>query len=348
MLRSLPGNERERPDFEVVLDMLGRLWTQGQALDWEAIHGGSRRSRVHLPTYPFERSRHWIEPAAASAGSARIEFVPSALPQETIAMQHQGASPAGEASQNASRAARVRNRTRCVARGPLRRGSQRGTRRRKLSRAWFRFALPGPRSPANSIAVRRKGDLPAASRRHPVRRALAELIAAQLPAEENPRAWLLSTATPEAARAPRPLRPRSKRSCSNSCRPCSNSCASSCRHSRTRRRRVPSPRPTKPTRRPRRATRATLKRGAQIRPSRFEAFRSRRPLATEFVAEQRAHIADLVARTTSRTAKSKRAYGAVPAGLGRPTRRGGVPQRMEGDGLSHHLRSREGFALVGR
>ena len=65
-------------------DDLGRRWVAGEALDWAARFGGERRSRVHLPTYPFEPQRFWVDPvrpavrpapaastaAAASAASA--------------------------------------------------------------------------------------------------------------------------------------------------------------------------------------------------------------------------------------------------------------------------------------
>jgi acyl transferase domain-containing protein len=33
-------------------------------LDWSAFHTDSRRRRVPLPTYPFERKRHWVDRAA--------------------------------------------------------------------------------------------------------------------------------------------------------------------------------------------------------------------------------------------------------------------------------------------
>lgn len=46
---------------------LGRLWTAGSRIDWSALHSGQKRRRVPLPTYPFERRRYWIEPAAVAA-----------------------------------------------------------------------------------------------------------------------------------------------------------------------------------------------------------------------------------------------------------------------------------------
>jgi len=50
-----------------VLAALGTLWAAGLAVDWKAFHDGERRRRVPLPTYPFERRRHWIEPARTAA-----------------------------------------------------------------------------------------------------------------------------------------------------------------------------------------------------------------------------------------------------------------------------------------
>jgi amino acid adenylation domain-containing protein len=44
------------------LESLGRLWLSGAAVDWSALHAGGRRRRVPLPTYPFQRQRHWIGP----------------------------------------------------------------------------------------------------------------------------------------------------------------------------------------------------------------------------------------------------------------------------------------------
>ena len=44
----------------------GQLWIAGAALDWEAVHGGAARRRIPLPTYPFERTRHWVDGVAPS------------------------------------------------------------------------------------------------------------------------------------------------------------------------------------------------------------------------------------------------------------------------------------------
>lgn len=55
-------------DVAAALTALGRLWTRGVRPDWTAFWAEERRLRVGLPTYPWERQRHWIDaPVAAAA-----------------------------------------------------------------------------------------------------------------------------------------------------------------------------------------------------------------------------------------------------------------------------------------
>jgi phthiocerol/phenolphthiocerol synthesis type-I polyketide synthase E len=55
---SLPGPGE--PEVAACYAAAGRLWVQGVALRPEA--GGGTARRVSLPGYPYERTRHWIEP----------------------------------------------------------------------------------------------------------------------------------------------------------------------------------------------------------------------------------------------------------------------------------------------
>jgi len=57
-------------DLDDLVAAVGRLWAAGTEIDWERFHGGARRYRVALPTYPFERRRYWIDPPAAGTSSA--------------------------------------------------------------------------------------------------------------------------------------------------------------------------------------------------------------------------------------------------------------------------------------
>lgn len=53
----------DRPDAEAaaLLQAQGRLWTSGVPVDARAATPAEGRRRVVLPTYPFERRRHWVE-----------------------------------------------------------------------------------------------------------------------------------------------------------------------------------------------------------------------------------------------------------------------------------------------
>ncbi len=66
------------------------LWVQGMPLDWSLLHGGARRRRLALPTYPFSREAHWPGAAAPTALPA-----PAAPPlQEHVAQPTAGPGPA--------------------------------------------------------------------------------------------------------------------------------------------------------------------------------------------------------------------------------------------------------------
>jgi thioester reductase-like protein len=47
-------------DVAHLLGAAGRLWQAGLPLDWAALHGAAAPRRISLPTYPFQRRRHWI------------------------------------------------------------------------------------------------------------------------------------------------------------------------------------------------------------------------------------------------------------------------------------------------
>ncbi|MFC8270106.1 amino acid adenylation domain-containing protein [Streptomyces cinereoruber] len=49
---------------EQVLGALGALYEAGVDPDWDAVLGGRGRRRVALPTYPWQRERHWIDAPA--------------------------------------------------------------------------------------------------------------------------------------------------------------------------------------------------------------------------------------------------------------------------------------------
>lgn len=71
VVNSMRHPDQDIPDDARFLQALGELWSLGVAVDWTAFWSGERRLRLSLPTYRFDRQRHWIEPSAAmgSAGA---------------------------------------------------------------------------------------------------------------------------------------------------------------------------------------------------------------------------------------------------------------------------------------
>lgn len=68
-LASLRRSTEQLDDQSYWLTTLGKLWAAGQEINWEALHGGVKHRRVPLPTYPFQRQRHWVEPLAQQASA---------------------------------------------------------------------------------------------------------------------------------------------------------------------------------------------------------------------------------------------------------------------------------------
>lgn len=48
----------------------GTLWSLGVPVDWAAVRDGRPATRVTLPTYPFARTRHWLDPTPAAPVAA--------------------------------------------------------------------------------------------------------------------------------------------------------------------------------------------------------------------------------------------------------------------------------------
>lgn len=77
---SLPHPREARGEMETMLTAAGRLWANGVTIDWSDMHGDELLHRVSLPTYPFERRRHWVDAVTsplsdASRGLERFENV---------------------------------------------------------------------------------------------------------------------------------------------------------------------------------------------------------------------------------------------------------------------------------
>lgn len=52
----------QQSDIAFLLNTLGQLWLSGVQIDWSGFYAYEKRSRLPLPTYPFERQSYWISP----------------------------------------------------------------------------------------------------------------------------------------------------------------------------------------------------------------------------------------------------------------------------------------------
>ncbi len=68
VLSSLRHPQEQEPDDAFILKSLGRLWLAGVDVNWPGFYEGERRRRVVLPSYPFERRRHWVDPTVPPQG----------------------------------------------------------------------------------------------------------------------------------------------------------------------------------------------------------------------------------------------------------------------------------------
>ena len=59
----LPSLRRDGDDWQTLLESLQHLYVAGVDPDWNGFDRGYARRRVALPTYPFRRTRHWIDAA---------------------------------------------------------------------------------------------------------------------------------------------------------------------------------------------------------------------------------------------------------------------------------------------
>ncbi|WP_129840831.1 type I polyketide synthase [Streptomyces sp. RFCAC02] len=78
----MPGADQRGSERAALLDGLAELWHQGVGIDWQGTHEHPRL-RVPLPTYPFQRTRCWIDAPADNAAAAPEEAAPRG-PEEWI------------------------------------------------------------------------------------------------------------------------------------------------------------------------------------------------------------------------------------------------------------------------
>jgi acyl transferase domain-containing protein/SAM-dependent methyltransferase/NAD(P)-dependent dehydrogenase (short-subunit alcohol dehydrogenase family)/acyl carrier protein len=79
-------------DAPAGLQSAGRAWLAGERVDWDAVDPVPR-PRLALPTYPFQRERHWYDQAAAANAS---DLLGHAQPTAFLAAQYETALQDGQ------------------------------------------------------------------------------------------------------------------------------------------------------------------------------------------------------------------------------------------------------------
>lgn len=68
---SLADSAGNGNELTQLLKAVGGLWQSGVLIDWSKFYEREQRHRISLPTYAFERVRHWVDPVAMVADGGR-------------------------------------------------------------------------------------------------------------------------------------------------------------------------------------------------------------------------------------------------------------------------------------
>ncbi|WMP19415.1 aminotransferase class I/II-fold pyridoxal phosphate-dependent enzyme [Thiothrix lacustris] len=86
----MPSLRPKRGDWQQLLESLGELFVHNVGVDWKGFEQDYVRHAVNLPTYPFQRLRHWLpasSPAKRNTGALRPlvdKLLQSPLLKETL------------------------------------------------------------------------------------------------------------------------------------------------------------------------------------------------------------------------------------------------------------------------
>ena len=89
----LPSLRQNKEDWGQVLGTLAELYVRGVRIDWNGLYTDQVHRKVALPTYPFQRRRHWLEQLAQGRPTP-IAARPAAAAPENPLLGHRLSSPA--------------------------------------------------------------------------------------------------------------------------------------------------------------------------------------------------------------------------------------------------------------
>lgn len=71
---TLPHAKQQTSARDYLLLTIGRLWLAGVNVNWNCQFHSQRRRRLHLPGYPFERQRYWLEADVPSLEEPSVDL----------------------------------------------------------------------------------------------------------------------------------------------------------------------------------------------------------------------------------------------------------------------------------
>lgn len=92
VLSSLPHPQAKdaQDDYRFLLQSWGRLWIEGALSQPAAFYADEPRYRLPLPTYPFERQRHWLDPRPRAMPTAVADEIGPQNGTSAEATNHNG------------------------------------------------------------------------------------------------------------------------------------------------------------------------------------------------------------------------------------------------------------------
>ena len=76
------------PEDKGVFDALAKIWTSGLPVSWDRFYEQDPLSRISLPTYPFERRRHWIDAPKPGSTNQNDDLTARRPPEEWFYLPH--------------------------------------------------------------------------------------------------------------------------------------------------------------------------------------------------------------------------------------------------------------------
>ncbi|TWU45268.1 Phthiocerol synthesis polyketide synthase type I PpsE [Novipirellula aureliae] len=86
----LPHPQQSVTSAEHAWASIGRLWQSGVEVDWKSLYRGEARSGLHLPTYPFEKDRYWVDglgPPVEKFSETHVQEKTEPMPAQDLTTQ---------------------------------------------------------------------------------------------------------------------------------------------------------------------------------------------------------------------------------------------------------------------